>query len=156
MPIDWKSADSKDRLLAAVIASMGPTPKLDYKGMRHSFVSFSPSSPSSVSRNPPCCFVLSILSLWFPLADIGRFFGGGAKYYAVWYRMGQVIGNAADLQAAVDRGEDPITVELKDRPVHGGKGKGILIHKSVNFFLLLVDITNTLPSCWTLILMFPF
>lgn len=50
--------------------------------------------------------------------------------------MAQVSGNAADLMVAVDLGQDPINIVLKDRAVQGGrkaKDKGSLSHNSCEF-----------------------
>ncbi|KAH8591111.1 hypothetical protein B0O99DRAFT_690936 [Bisporella sp. PMI_857] len=44
--------------------------------------------------------------------DVGRYYGGGARYKQIWDGMNRVKRFAADLSIAVERGEDPINVEL--------------------------------------------
>ncbi|TVY40897.1 hypothetical protein LSUB1_G002345 [Lachnellula subtilissima] len=46
--------------------------------------------------------------------EVSRFYGGGTKYKAVWDRMTQITKTAKLLKAAVDNGQDPITVEVAD------------------------------------------
>ncbi|TVY48220.1 hypothetical protein LOCC1_G001882 [Lachnellula occidentalis] len=46
--------------------------------------------------------------------DVARFYGGDAKYKAVWSRMTQIKNTAKLLTAAVDNGQDPINVEISD------------------------------------------
>lgn len=42
--------------------------------------------------------------------EVGRFYGGGANYKAIWNQMKTVNQNAKALKEALDRGEDPIGV----------------------------------------------
>jgi hypothetical protein len=56
--------------------------------------------------------------------DVGRYYGGGAKYKSVWDRMNLINKNAKSLKAAVDAGLDPITVDLIDAEAGKSKNQG--------------------------------
>ena len=56
--------------------------------------------------------------------DVGRYYGGGAKYKSVWDRMNVINKHAKSLRSAVDAGLDPITVELNDTEATKSKNQG--------------------------------
>jgi hypothetical protein len=56
--------------------------------------------------------------------DVGRYYGGGAKYKSVWDRMTLINKHAKTLSAAVDAGMDPFDVELNDSEAKQSKNQG--------------------------------
>jgi len=85
---------------------------------------FSCFSPQTIVASPHLHYssstflsasISSFLITVFEL-EVGRFYGDGTKYKAVWGRMNQINQNAKALTAAVAAGVDPITVELNDGP----------------------------------------
>lgn len=56
---------------------------------------------------------------------MGKKYGGGAKYKAIWGRMAQIKENARLINEATAHGIDPISVELTDAPSRNPKdGQG--------------------------------
>jgi hypothetical protein len=48
--------------------------------------------------------------------EVGKKYGGGTKYKAVWGRMAQIKEYAKLINEAIKSGIDPITVDLNDAP----------------------------------------
>jgi hypothetical protein len=67
---------------------------------------------------------------------VGKKYGGGTTYKAVWGRMNQINKNAKLINEACDAGLDPLTVNLVEAPAQTGqpKGKGSQGH-SLAFFI---------------------
>lgn len=61
------------------------------------------------------------------LAEVGKKYGGGTKYKAVWDRMTQLKAYAKLINEAIQAGDDPITVELNDAPGRNGQGSQIAV-----------------------------
>jgi hypothetical protein len=85
--------------------------------------------PHTSSRFPSVSFFTSNEVIhWVPdnifRIDVGRYYGGGAKYKSVWDRMNLINKNAKSLKAAVDAGLDPITVDLIDAEAGKSKNQG--------------------------------
>jgi hypothetical protein len=110
--------------------------------------------PPTSSRFPSVSFFTSNEVIhWVPdniyEIDVGRYYGGGAKYKSVWDRMNLINKNAKSLKAAVDAGLDPITVDLIDAEAGKSKNQGsgrslwniplslALAHCTISFFLQL-------------------
>jgi hypothetical protein len=70
-----------------------------------------------------------------PCLEVGRFYGGGAKYKSVWDRMNQINKHAKTLRDAVEAGMDPINIELNEN-AQRGKTKGIGGRSNLADFLL--------------------
>ncbi|KIM99632.1 hypothetical protein OIDMADRAFT_55547 [Oidiodendron maius Zn] len=57
--------------------------------------------------------------------EVGKKYGGGTKYKAIWGRMAQIKENARLINEAIAHGIDPISVELADAPSRNSKeGQG--------------------------------
>jgi hypothetical protein len=76
----------------------------------------SPPSPSVISFS--FRFLITLL-----ITEVGRFYGDGAKYKAVWDRMNIMNKNAKLLMKAVEAGLDPFKVELIDATPKGSGNK---------------------------------
>lgn len=50
---------------------------------------------------------------------MGKKYGGGTKYKAVWGRMAQIKEYARLINEAIETGTDPIDVELTEAPKQG-------------------------------------
>ncbi|RDL36409.1 uncharacterized protein BP5553_05761 [Venustampulla echinocandica] len=51
--------------------------------------------------------------------EVGKYYGGGTTYKAVWGRMTQINKHAKLLATAVENGQDPIEIELNDKAQNG-------------------------------------
>lgn len=57
---------------------------------------------------------------------MGKKYGGGTTYKAVWGRMTQIKDYAKLINEAIESGIDPLTVELSEAPTRAPKqGQGI-------------------------------
>jgi hypothetical protein len=110
---NWKTYESSVRLLSAIIAAH-PDLKLNYDGKQTNFL----VSVFVLLKHQSCVMPDA-------LAEVGKKYGGGTTYKAVWGRMTQIKDYAKLINGAIESGVDPITIELSDAPTRALKqGQG--------------------------------
>lgn len=82
-------------------------------------ISVQTHSPYHPSCGLALLFFSSISTPPDALAEVGKKYGGGTKYKAVWGRMTQIKEYAKLINEAIDAGRDPIDVELTEAPKQG-------------------------------------
>lgn len=87
---------------------------------------------------------------------MGKKYGGGTKYKAIWGRMVQIKENARLINEAIAHGIDPISVELTDAPSRNPKeGQGSYVAVLIQSLLAQHDSASPLNLTLSqLILMF--